>query len=133
MKRLICVLFILGLLVPVAMQAGDKAAVDMSDPVKVVEAIFEAARTNNAKLLGGLCDPTGENDGDTKRLCKIASDTGGEGMAELVKYFAKGKVTGKAVITGDRAVVPFLFGPDGKKKEEMNLIKRDGKWYLSSF
>ncbi len=131
MKRMICLLFIMGLLAQGVVQAEDQLAVDFTDPVKVVQAIFKAARTKDVKILATLCDPRGENDGDTRRLCEVAKDS--KGLAEFVKWFASGKVTGKAVIKGEKAIVPFVFGPDGKRKEEMHLVLRNGKWYLSSF
>ncbi|MCP5048007.1 MAG: hypothetical protein GY940_12595 [bacterium] len=134
MKRSICLLFILGLLIPAVMQAEKaekKPAVDHSDPVKIVQAVFEAARNKDMSILPSLCDPKGEHDQDTRRLCEVANHEGGLEM--FTKWFGKGKVNGKATIEGDNAKVPFLFGPEGKRKEEMNLVKRDGKWYLSSF
>lgn len=131
MKRMICLLFVLGFLTNAVALAEKKTTVDFSDPVKVVQAIFDAAKNKDIVILTSLCDPKGENDGDTRRICDVAKDS--KKLDEFVLWFSKGKVTGKAIIEDDRARVPFLFGPDGKKKEEMNLIKRDGKWYLYSF
>ncbi len=131
MKRTICLLFIFGFLTLSVMHAGGKSAVDFTDPVKVVQAVFDAAKNKDIVILTTLCDPKEENDGDTRRICELTKDS--EKLAEFFKWFSKGKVTGKAVITGDKAAVPFVFGPEGKRKEEMNLVNRDGKWYLSSF
>lgn len=110
---------------------GAPAAVDNSDPVKVVEQIFAAASSGNAAALPGLCDPAGTGDGDVKSVC--GSKPGGEKWDEFKTYFAKGKVDGAAAIEGDKAAVKFLFGPDGTKEETMNLKKIDGKWYLEGF
>jgi hypothetical protein len=133
MKRMICLFFVLGFLANAVALADTekKPAVDFTDPVKVVQAIFDAAKNKDIVILTTLCDPEGENDGDTRRICDVAKDT--RKLDEFVLWFSKGKVTGEAVIEEDRARVPFIFGPDGNKKEEMNLIKRDGKWYLYSF
>lgn len=131
MKKYICLCFMLVFLTNTVALAEKKPVVDFSDPVKVVQAIFDAARNKDIVILTSLCDPEGENDGDTRRICNVAKDS--TLLDEFVLWFAKGKVTGKAVIEGDRARVPFLFGPDGKKKEEMNLVKREGRWYLYSF
>jgi len=102
-------------------------------PEDVVHAIFVAAQTGDFAILGGLCDPLGENDGDTQDICDLA--TNAAGREDFVAYFAKGKVSGKAAIgaAGDTAEVPFLFGPAGDKAETMKLINRDGMWYLFSF
>ena len=102
-----------------------------SDPVKVVEAVFEAARTGDFSVLSGLCDPTGANDGDTKQICYIGQAPKDK-QDEFVKYFEKGTVVGEAEISGDNAKVKILFGLNGNKKEEFNLVRIDGKWYLSS-
>ncbi len=102
------------------------------DPVKVVEAIFEAARTGDYSLLSGLCDPTGSGDGDTKRICSINSQPK-EIQDEFKKYFEKGKVVGSAEINGNEAKVKIKFGLKGNKDEEFNLVKVSGKWYISSF
>lgn len=102
---------------------------DQSTPQGTMKIIFAAAQTGDFESLRGLCDPSGKGDGDTKRyICGAAN-----APEEFVKYFAKAQLDGSPKIEGDRAAVPFLFGPDGHKKETMNMVKRDGKWYLSSF
>lgn len=102
-----------------------------SDPVKVVEAVFEAAKTGDFSGLSGLCDPTGANDGDTKQICNIGQAPKDK-QDEFVKYFEKGTVVGEAEISGENAKVKILFGLKGNKKEEFDLVRIDGKWYLSS-
>ena len=108
-----------------------KVTVDHSSPSAVTEAVFAAARTNNASALSGLCDPKGENDGDTRKICILT--TKHRKWKEFVRYFAKAKLRGKTMIKKNRAKVPFFFGPNGKRKEEMNLIRRGENWYLMSF
>lgn len=108
------------------------AEVDFSDPAAVVDAIFVAAKSGDDADLASLCDPQGENDGDTREyICEMTADSGGWG--EFVEYFSEGSVAGDAVIDGDEAAVPILFGPGGKRDETMNLIRRNGGWYLMSF
>ena len=103
-------------------------------PANVVNAIFYAARTQDFQILGELCDPEGKGDGDTRSICDLAFSKENE---EFVEVFKNGKVSGSTTNEsneyGDFAAVPILFGPKGDKKETMNLVKRDGKWYLSSF
>jgi tetratricopeptide (TPR) repeat protein len=107
-------------------------SVDFTDPVSVLQAVFTAAQTEDFSVLSGLCDPRGENDGDTAFICAITADH--PDKDSFVAYFAKAKVVGDAVIDGDRAEIPFLFGPDGDQGETtMGLVKREGKWYLSDF
>ncbi len=105
---------------------------DQSDPSQVVSVLFEVARgTVPATVLSQLCDPTGESDMDTRRICDNANGFDPEG--EFAMFFRRGKLNGSAVIDGDNASVPFLFGPDGDEAEMMDLVKKDGKWYLSAF
>lgn len=102
---------------------------DQSSPEGVVKMVFAAASSGDMSSLKDLCDPNGENDGDTRRICESA-DTKPE---EFTEFFSKGKVNGDATVNGDKAEVPFLFGPDGTKEETMNVVKRGDKWYLMSF
>ena len=81
-------------------------------------------------MMKNLCDPKNENDGDTRDICQLKDE---KIQKEFVKYFKNGKLNGETQIDGDKAIVPFLFGPNGDKKEEMKLVKRDGKWYLYDF
>ena len=104
--------------------------VDFSSPTKVTEAVFAAAASGNTDQLKTLCDPKGEGDGDTKRLCGMTAAS--EHFGEFKAYFAKAKAT-KESVAGDKAQVAILFGPDGTTEETMHLVRRDGKWYLSSF
>lgn len=105
--------------------------VDFTDPTSVLQAVFTAAQTENFAVLSGLCDPLGESDDDTAMICAITDDHPDKDM--FIEYFATGKVNGDAVINGDRAEVPFLFGPDGDREETMGFVQRDGQWYLSDF
>ena len=99
------------------------ADVDFANPEMVTTAIFEAARTGDDSELAMLCDPEGENDGDTRKyICEMTATS--EGWSEYVTYFAKARVSGPAVIGGNTAKVPFLFGPDGTQPETMTLIRR---------
>ena len=105
---------------------------DQTDPKWVVNQVFEAANSNDYSLLSSLCDPSGEGDRDTKRICAVG-DESDKSKEEFNTYFKLGKVIGEPTISGDEAKVVIKFGPTGTKDETMNLVNRDGKWYLSSF
>ncbi len=118
-------------------------AVDQSSPVAVVESLFTAAKTRNFEPLASLCDPERKNDGDTDCICALASgyephkcrmnSHNRVSADEYVTYFKDGSVKGEARIQGDRSAVDFRFGPGGGRSETMNLVRRNGLWYLSSF
>jgi tetratricopeptide (TPR) repeat protein len=109
------------------------AAASATSPESVVQVIFDAAKSGDFASLQDLCDPLGENDSDTQMICDLATDE--TNREEFVQYFATGKISGDAKISRDgaQAEVPFLFGPDGDSEETMELINRDGRWYLYSF
>ncbi len=112
-------------------QPAAAGGVDQTDPAKVVQAVFTAAQTQSFTTLSGLCDPQGENDKDTATICTMTAGHADEDS--FVTYFATGKISGEVTVSGDRAQVPFLFGPNGDQAETMSLIRRDGKWYLLEF
>ena len=118
---------------PQATAETTTADIDLTDPTAVVETIFVAANSEEFASLADLCDPSGENDEDTQRICDLPDNEADQ--ASFVEFFAQGKVSGDAEIRaeGSEAEVPFLFGPDGTEEETMVLVNRDGNWYLSSF
>jgi hypothetical protein len=113
---------------PTAAPAG---GVDFSDPISVVQAVFDAAKSQEFSALAGLCDPQGENDEDTAMICAITADHAEKDS--FVEFFGKGQVAGEAIIDGDQAQVNVLVGPDGSEAETIILIQRDAKWYLLQF
>ena len=112
-------------------------------PEAVMETMFEAAQTGVFDQFGGLCDPQKENDGDTDCICAIdekyvphkcsESQKKEINAATFVEYFKLGKFTGAPEISGDRAKIDFVFGPQGDIEETMYFIRRGNFWYLSWF
>ena len=111
--------------------AGDGAVAGFADPASVLQALFDSARLGDLSQLAGLCDPQGENDGDTAAICVMSADN--ELAASFREWFATGQITGEAIIDGNRAEIPFTYGPEGGREETMRLIQRDGRWYLLDF
>lgn len=103
-----------------------------TEPLALVEELFAVAESGEFKKLAGMCDPEGKNDKDTRRICELA-DGKEKRKKEFVKYFTNASVDGDPIIEGEEAKVNILFGPNGEKKETLNLVQREGKWYLSSF
>ena len=101
-------------------------------PKWVVEQIFIAAKTRNFHLLDNLCDPQGQGDGETRDLCSLSSHGNPDHEDGFVTNFEFGRVSGEAEISGNQAIVPIKFGPNGDKAETFRLVKRGDRWYLSS-
>ncbi len=99
----------------------------------VLKLVFKAAQTQKFDSLQYLCDPYKQNDSDTEMICNLATDETNREM--FIELFANGKINGKAKLApdGGAAAIPFLFGPSGDQSETMQMIQRDGEWYLFSF
>ena len=105
-------------------------------PDGTVNLLFDLIREERWSELSVLCDPRGENDGDTRSLCALEEDE--SSRAEAVEYLSASRVTGPAEISetfeSTMALVPIVIGPEGHQRDErMNLVRRDGRWFLLSF
>ncbi len=105
---------------------------NQASPEQVVELLFKAAQSRDFSILKNLCDPEGKNDGDTKRLCNLESESN-EWQQQFVAFFSQGEITGQPIIKGNEAQVNFKFGDKQSVSETMHLVKHGDKWFLSSF
>ena len=105
--------------------------VDFADPKSVTAAVFYAAESGRTDHLRGLCDPAGENDEDTRRICAMTPAS--PDWADFRAQFARAHLNGEPRVSGDRAALHFVFGPDATRSETMELVRRDSRWYLSAF
>ncbi len=103
-----------------------------TSPKWVAEQVFNAARTGEVAILGTLCDPVGELDFNMQRLCRVPEFDKVK-KEDFMNYFKTGSVLGDPLIVGNLASVKVKFGQDGTREETFEMIKRDGKWYLSRF
>jgi hypothetical protein len=106
------------------------AEVDCGDPKSVTASIFYAADTGRADHLGELCDPAGAG-ASVRRICAVRPRS--PDWESFRRSFARGRLNGEPRISGDRARLDFVFGPGGDDSETMELVRRGGCWYLSSF
>jgi hypothetical protein len=105
--------------------------VDFTDPKSVTASIFFAAETGRVAALPTLCDPAGENDEDTARICGMTPSS--PEWAAFRAAFARAHLNGEPRVSGDRAALHFVYGPDATESETMELVRRDGRWYLLEF
>lgn len=106
-------------------------ASDFSKPEKLMTALFEAARSGDPSGLADLCDPLGENDGETELICALTATH--PFWPVFVEHFRTGTVLGPARIKDDQAEVDFAFGPDGSTRENMHMVRRGDRWGLWSY
>jgi hypothetical protein len=105
--------------------------IDFGDPKSVVAQIFYAAESGRAEHLKELCDPRGDNDEDTARICRLTPDS--PDWPDFRAQFAHAHLNGEPRVAGDRAALHFVFGPRATESETMELVRRDGRWYLFEF
>lgn len=111
----------------------EPVTVDHSTPEAVLEAVFEAAASEDFSYVANLCDPKKGNDSDTDRICELMEEGHEEDHSEFVTMFKNGEINGETVFKDDKAEIPFLFGPEADQEETMDLIKRGENWYLFQF
>ena len=111
--------------------APAKPTLDASSPKALAESIFAIAQSGDLALLAPVADPV-DADGDAKDVAGVgkAPETR---QAEFRQHFGPGKVSGEVKTEGDKASVPILFGPDGKRPETLEMVKRGDRWHLQSF
>ncbi|MDP7654075.1 MAG: hypothetical protein QF757_05315 [Candidatus Marinimicrobia bacterium] len=119
-------------------ETADKEAATnfQSTPKAVMEEIIRAANTEDYSNLPLLCAPDGSGDRDTRKYICAINDADDAGKKEFISYYKTAKITGEATIEGNNASIPFWFnhpGGEGRSNETMNMVKIEGKWYLSSF
>lgn len=119
----------------IEIQPGDLSveSVDFTDPIAVLQAVFVAARNQDFAILPYLCDPLHMNDVVTTELCSITADH--ESKDSFVQYYGAGRIAGEVeyieVNQKNFARINFIYGPSGNLGlATMELIQRDGLWYL---
>jgi hypothetical protein len=145
------VIIILFSITKIHAQTSKVYAIDFKDPKSVVNALFYAAQTKDFGVLQCLCDPFGENDGDTRSLCSMSnlfeqtSEFGGNETTQLAinqytQMFQTGRISGQITYEESDGLkyanVPFIFnhpGGESRSNESMKLVNRYGNWYFSNF
>lgn len=110
--------------------AAAGAAIDQANPIRVLQAVFDSAKSGELAALKVLRSSAA--DGDVKNVCSVA-DAPPEVQADFRRQFEKGKIIGEARFEGNQIEIDFLFGPDGSSEETMQLVREGGKWFLLSF
>lgn len=101
-------------------------------PEKLMKYIFESSNTGDFSNFRYLCDPYAESDMDVKSIC-YAELFMQQRQRDLKENFGTARIMGKPKIKGNNAEVEFAFGPSSNRLEKMNLVNRNGHWYLTSF
>jgi len=100
-------------------------------PEGVIKFLFDSAKNKAFGKLRYLCDPYGENDGDSKGICFIEMQPV-EMQNQFVKSFKNGRIIGEPKIENDKAVIEIAFGQNSDRLEKINLVRRMNKWYIVS-
>ncbi len=101
------------------------------NPKTLMNYIFKSAKKGDFSNFRYLCDPYAENDTDTKAMCFIEMQS--QKQKELIiSSLGNGRIMGEPKIKGDKAEIEFAYGESSSNLDTMNLINRNGFWYLSS-
>jgi len=100
-----------------------------ADPTALAETIIYLVQNEKFDALPALVDE--EADEKTMELVAV-KDAGETEQKQTAQYFESGSVNGEPVIDGDRATVKVNLGHKGNFEETFGMVKKDGKWYLSS-
>lgn len=102
-------------------------------PENLVNSMFKAISEKDYAVLREICDPLGENDGDSSSICGMEYLEETE-QNEIRAYFGKACINGSVTYETEDGVsyaqVPILFGPNKDLKETINLVNRKGKWFF---
>jgi hypothetical protein len=101
-------------------------------PEGTVAHLFESAKNADYSKLRDIIDPYGEFDGDVLRIGIMEAYSNEE--KELFKLeFLNGRIMGEPKVNGAHAEVEIAIGVSSNRLENIELINREGKWYLASF
>lgn len=100
-----------------------------ADPKALAETIIYLVQNEKYDALPALVDE--EADDKTKELVAI-KDADETEKKQTAQYFESGSLNGEPVIDGDKATVKVNLGHKGNFEETFGMVKKDGKWHLSS-
>ena len=100
-------------------------------PERLVNYIFQSAKSRDFSKLRNICDPYGENDGDARGICLVEMQPT-EMQNQFVVAFENGRIMGEPKIENETAEIEIAFGPSSNRLEKINLVKRMDKWYIGS-
>ncbi|WP_319229445.1 DUF4878 domain-containing protein [Draconibacterium orientale] len=101
-------------------------------PEGTIEQIFQAAKTEDYSKMRYLLDPYGEYDNDAFSICMIEM-LPSESQKEMAEQFKNGRIMNNISTNDSTAIIEIAFGPSSNKLEQMHLVKRLNKWYISNF
>jgi hypothetical protein len=104
--------------------------VDPTDPRSVVGGVIHAARSGDPRPLATLC-LAGVSEPSVARICDLGVDA--PAWPGFRGAFARARLNGQPRVSGDRAAINFVYGPDAKRPETMELVRKGGRWYLARF
>ena len=115
-----------------ACRCGNTISLDLSFPEGPVEGLFAAAAAGDADTFRRLCSSRSEDCGlESGNLCAVRSNS--ESWDGVQVNYGSCKVAGKAVVSGDQALIPVRCSPSGQPERSglMGAIQRGGHWFLA--
>lgn len=128
--RITTTLSTLIVIIAAGCSSGPRSAEEAQiDPTATTETIIYLIQNEKYDALPALVDA----DADEKSKEIAALKDADVASQKLTKeYFKSASLNGDPVIDGDNATVKVNLGHNGTFEETFGMVKRDGKWYLST-
>jgi hypothetical protein len=129
--RILRTLIIMTSIITAGCSGGHRSAEEaQADPVATAETIFYLIQNEEYDALPALIDE--EADENSKQLGELKYADKAK-QEQTKEYFASASLNGDPVIDGDKATVKINLGHNGTFEETFGMVKKNGKWYLSSY
>ncbi len=102
-----------------------------NSPEGVINYLFESAKNRDFSKLRNLCDPYGENDIDTRKICLLEMQPT-EIQNQFVQEFENGRIIGESKMKSAIAEIEIAIGASSNRLEKIKLVNRMNKWYIES-
>lgn len=99
-------------------------------PEDLMKYIFSAAKKNDLEKFRHLCDPYGENDSDSGSFCYFQMMPQ-VGRKEMIERIENGRIMGDAIIEDDKASIEVAIGKSSNELVKVNMVRRNGNWFIS--
>lgn len=129
--RIVMTLIMMTSIITAGCNGGQRSADEaQADPAATAETIFYLIQNEEYDALPALIGE--EADDNSKQLGEL-KDAGKEKQQQTKEYFASASLNRDPVIDGDKATVKIKLGYEGRFEETFGMVKKNGKWYLSSY
>lgn len=113
-------------------QTNLRETFDFQDtPEGVIKYLFSSAKSRDFNKLRYLCDPYGEGNKNSRKI-SFVNIYPLEMQNKFVSSFENGRIMGEPKLDDEFATFEVAVGVQSDQLEQIKLVKRLDKWYISS-